>query len=102
MQSISARLADSSAPPVMISPPRGSDADDDLEKSSDDESDASTKTLSSPTVYGDPASQDQRDKVTMSIELTKLDQLEGMYSLDIRRLKGNLRSYKFLYDSLRE
>lgn len=53
------------------------------------------------TVYGDP-SQDVGDEVRFSVELTKIDRLEGTYSLDIRRLKGNLRSYKFLYDTIRE
>ena len=53
------------------------------------------------TVYGDQ-SQDQGGEVRFSVELTRLDRLEDTYSLDIRRLKGNLKSYKFLYDSLRE
>ena len=53
------------------------------------------------TLYGDQ-SQDQGGEVRFSVELTRLDRLEDMYSLDIRRLKGNLKSYKFLYDSLRE
>jgi protein-serine/threonine kinase len=48
-------------------------------------------------VYGDP-SQDQGDEVRFYVELTKLDGLKDTYSIDIRRLKGNLRSYKFLYD----
>lgn len=52
-------------------------------------------------LYGDQ-SQDQGGEVRFSVELTRLDRLEDTYSLDIRRLKGNLKSYKFLYDSLRE
>ncbi|KAF9560325.1 Pkinase-domain-containing protein [Agrocybe pediades] len=52
-------------------------------------------------VYGDP-SQDAGDEVRFSVELTRLDRLNDTYSLDIRRLKGNLRSYKFLYDTLRQ
>ncbi|KDR73988.1 hypothetical protein GALMADRAFT_227707 [Galerina marginata CBS 339.88] len=52
-------------------------------------------------VYGDP-SQDAGDEVRFSVELTRLDRLNDTYSLDIRRLKGNLRSYKFLYDTLRD
>lgn len=51
--------------------------------------------------YGDP-SQDAGDEVRFSAELTRLDRLNDTFSLDIRRLKGNLRSYKFLYDTLRE
>ncbi|KAF8153967.1 hypothetical protein B0H34DRAFT_799883 [Crassisporium funariophilum] len=51
--------------------------------------------------FGDPT-QDAGDEVRFSVELTRLDRLNDTYSLDIRRLKGNLRSYKFLYDTLRE
>ena len=53
------------------------------------------------TAYGDP-SQDAGDEVRFSVELTKIDRLTDTFSLDIRRLKGNLRSYKFLYDTIRE
>ncbi|KAJ7247880.1 hypothetical protein B0H12DRAFT_733212 [Mycena haematopus] len=52
------------------------------------------------TVYGDQM-EDVGDEVRFSVELTRLDRLKDMYSLDIRRLKGNLKSYKFLYDTLR-
>lgn len=52
-------------------------------------------------VYGDQA-QDAGDEVRFSVELTRIDRLKDTYSLDIRRLKGNLRSYKFLYDTIRE
>jgi protein-serine/threonine kinase len=45
---------------------------------------------------------DQWDEVRFSVELTRIDRLDDTFSLDIRRLKGNLRSYKFLYDTLRE
>jgi hypothetical protein len=64
-----------------------------------------TPTSEQPTLsnilYGDQT-QDQGGEVRFSVELTRLDRLEDTYSLDIRRLKGNLKSYKFLYDSLRE
>ncbi|KAI0052478.1 Pkinase-domain-containing protein [Auriscalpium vulgare] len=52
-------------------------------------------------VYGDPV-QDLGDEVRFYVELTRMDRLNDTFSLDIRRLKGNLRSYKFLYDTLRE
>lgn len=55
---------------------------------------------STMAVYGDPAT-DAGDEVRFSVELTRLDRLTDTFSLDIRRLKGNLRSYKFLYDTLR-
>ena len=57
--------------------------------------------LVADVAYGDP-SQDAGDEVRFSVELTRIDRLNDTYSLDIRRLKGNLRSYKFLYDTLRE
>ncbi|KAJ7259102.1 hypothetical protein B0H12DRAFT_1014611 [Mycena haematopus] len=53
------------------------------------------------TVYGTSV-EDAGDEVRFSVELTRLNLLNGTYSLDIRRLKGNLRSYKFLYDTLRK
>ncbi|KAH9919031.1 kinase-like domain-containing protein [Fomitopsis serialis] len=52
------------------------------------------------SVYGD-SQQDQGDEIRFSVELTRIDRLDDTYSLDIRRLKGNLRSYKFVYDTLR-
>ena len=52
-------------------------------------------------IYGD-TTQDAGDEVRFSVELTRIDRLKDTYSLDIRRLKGNLRSYKFLYDTIRE
>lgn len=57
--------------------------------------------ISLETIYGDTV-QDAGDEVRFSVELTRLDRLDDTYSLDIRRLKGNLRSYKFLYDNLRQ
>lgn len=52
-------------------------------------------------IYGD-RSIDQGDEVRFSVELTRIDGLEDTFSIDIRRLKGHLRSYKFLYDAVRE
>jgi len=51
-------------------------------------------------IYGDKP--DQHDEVRFSVEITKIDRLDDLLSLDIRRLKGNLKSYKFLYDIIRE
>ncbi|KAF8145413.1 hypothetical protein K438DRAFT_545958 [Mycena galopus ATCC 62051] len=53
------------------------------------------------TVYGTSV-EDAGDEVRFSVELTRLNLLHDTYSLDIRRLKGNLRSYKFLYETLRK
>ncbi|KAJ7634671.1 hypothetical protein FB45DRAFT_744072 [Roridomyces roridus] len=58
------------------------------------------QTLRSDTVYGD-ASEDVGDEVRFSVELTRLDRLKDTHSVDVRRLKGNLKSYKFIYDTLR-
>lgn len=51
-------------------------------------------------VYGDRP--DQGDEVRFSVEVTRIDRLDDLLSLDIRRLKGHLKSYKFLYDLIRE
>jgi serine/threonine protein kinase len=53
------------------------------------------------TIYGD-RNQDLGDEIRFSIELTKMDRLSDMYSITMRRLKGNLRSYKFVYNTVRE
>lgn len=52
------------------------------------------------TLYGDQ-SEDSGSEVRFSVELTEISGLKSTYSLDIRRLKGPLRSYKYMYDSLR-
>lgn len=52
-------------------------------------------------IYGGRA-EDMGDEVRFSVELTRIDGLEDTFSIDIRRLKGHLRSYKFVYDGLRE
>ncbi|KAF8890720.1 hypothetical protein BD779DRAFT_1610786 [Infundibulicybe gibba] len=67
----------------------------------EEDSAIATEPSGQDSVYGDPA-QDAGDEVRFSVELTRMSGLTGTYSLDIRRLKGNLRSYKFLYDTLRE
>ncbi|KAI8080048.1 kinase-like domain-containing protein [Halteromyces radiatus] len=51
--------------------------------------------------YGDPAL-DPGDEVRFSVELCKIKNLPGLYIVDIRRLRGNLWSYKFLYHALLE
>src|SRR5260221_1165551 len=57
--------------------------------------------LSADIAYGD-SSQDAADEVRSSVELTRIDRLNGTYSVDVRRLTGNLRRYKYLYDTRRE
>lgn len=57
--------------------------------------------MSPEPIYGE-RTDDAQDEVRFFVELTRIDRLEDTYSIDVRRLKGNLRSYKFLYDTLRE
>jgi len=64
-------------------------------------SDRSTGSEESDTLYGDQ-SEDSGGEVRFSVELTEISGLKSTYSLDIRRLKGPLRSYKYMYDSLRD
>ncbi len=55
-----------------------------------------------PPLYGD-SSTDAGREVRFSVELARVHRsLEDTFSVDIRRLKGDLRSYKFLYDTFRE
>ncbi|CAO3620161.1 unnamed protein product [Cunninghamella blakesleeana] len=49
--------------------------------------------------YGDPTL-DPGDEVRFSVELCKIKNLPGLYIVDIKRLRGNVWSYKFLYHSL--
>lgn len=67
----------------------------------DDEALSTDASVGHEAMYGDP-NQDAGDEVRFSVELTRIDRLNDTFSLDIRRLKGNLRSYKFLYDTIRE
>jgi protein-serine/threonine kinase len=97
------------APPPPTSPPAPSNSfETDPDSIFSDSSTANALSEQIPggsavshPIYGD-RSVDQGDEVRFSVELTRIDRLEDTLSLDIRRLKGNLRSYKFLYDTLRE
>ena len=48
------------------------------------------------TTYGDPTV-DPGDEVPFSVELCKIKNLPGLYIVDIRRMRGNVWSYKYLY-----
>ena len=52
-----------------------------------------------PTLYGE-ASVDGGQEVRFSVEITKIKNLPGLYSLDIRRMRGNVWAYKFCYTAL--
>jgi len=66
-----------------------------------DRTTSSDDSTSSDTLYGDQ-SEDPGSEVRFTVELTEISGLKSTYSLDIRRLKGPLRSYKYMYDSLRD
>ncbi|KAF8935599.1 hypothetical protein BGZ58_004920 [Dissophora ornata] len=50
-------------------------------------------------LYGED-SIDSGDEIRFSIELCRIKNLHGLYSVDIRRMKGNLWTYKFLYHAV--
>ncbi|SPO23986.1 related to Serine/threonine protein kinase [Ustilago trichophora] len=52
-----------------------------------------------PPLYGD-AAVDGGQEIRFSVEVTRIKNLPGLYSLDIRRMKGNLWAYKFVYQAL--
>lgn len=51
------------------------------------------------SIYGDP-NVDPGDDVRFSVELCKIKNLPGLYIVDMRRLRGNVWSYKFIYRKL--
>ncbi|KAJ9104547.1 hypothetical protein QFC21_002043 [Naganishia friedmannii] len=50
-------------------------------------------------IYGEHTV-DPGDEVKFSIELTRLKNLPGLLSLDIKRLRGNVWSFKFVYQTI--
>ena len=80
---------------------RGVLLDLDQQAQSQSRPDDSSSSSSTSLLYGAPT-EDLGDEVRFSVELTRLGGLSDTYSLDIRRLKGNLRSYKFIYDTIRK
>ncbi|KAI8145957.1 hypothetical protein BJV82DRAFT_482569, partial [Fennellomyces sp. T-0311] len=59
----------------------------------------STMFQTGETVYGDPVV-DPGEEVRFSVELCKIKNLPGLYIVDIRRMRGNVWAYKFLYHTL--
>ncbi|POW04391.1 hypothetical protein PSTT_10419 [Puccinia striiformis] len=47
--------------------------------------------------YADDPSVDSGDDVRFTVEITRLRGLAGLYAVDIKRLKGSLWSFKYLY-----
>lgn len=52
-------------------------------------------------IYGDP-SMDSGDEIRFSVELCKMKNLPGLYIVDIRRMRGNVWGYKWVYHQLLE
>ncbi|KAF8335862.1 uncharacterized protein EI90DRAFT_2912776, partial [Cantharellus anzutake] len=66
------------------------------------ESSANSFLAGSEPIYGGASTKDKGGEVRFSVELTRISGLDDTLSLDMRRMKGDLGSYKFLYDTLRE
>jgi len=103
MRRQSSQVSTHAPPPTSPGPSQSFETEPDSMLS---DSSAAPEPLPAGTAVADPLygdrTIDQGDEVRFSVELTRIDRLEDTLSLDIRRLKGNLRSYKFLYDTLRE
>jgi hypothetical protein len=56
-------------------------------------------TLPTEPLYGEEAI-DSGEEIRFSIELCRIKNLHELYSVDIRRMKGNLWAYKFLYHAI--
>ncbi|KAF9190261.1 hypothetical protein BGZ51_008792 [Haplosporangium sp. Z 767] len=56
-------------------------------------------TLPTEPLYGEEVI-DSGEEIRFSIELCRIKNLHGLYSVDIRRMKGNLWAYKFLYHAV--
>ncbi|CEI87118.1 Putative CAMK/CAMKL/KIN4 protein kinase [Rhizopus microsporus] len=51
------------------------------------------------TMYGEQGI-DNGDQVQFTVELSKIENLPGLYVVDIRRIRGNIWAFKFLYHTL--
>jgi protein-serine/threonine kinase len=45
---------------------------------------------------------DSGDEVKFAVELCRMKNLPGLYSLNIKRLKGGVWSFKFIYQTVLE
>ncbi|KAI9278894.1 hypothetical protein BDA99DRAFT_405001, partial [Phascolomyces articulosus] len=50
-------------------------------------------------IYGDP-SIDSGEEIRFVVEICRFRNLPGLYIVDVRRLRGNVWTYKFLYHKL--
>lgn len=53
----------------------------------------------SNVIYGEQGI-DNGDEVQFSVELSKIENLPGLYVVDIKRTRGNIWAFKFLYHTL--
>ncbi|KAK4516702.1 uncharacterized protein ATC70_011680 [Mucor velutinosus] len=67
-----------------------------IKSSESGSSDSNTKPA---TIYGDP-NVDPGEEVRFSVELCKIKNLPGLYIVDMRRMRGNVWAYKFIYRTL--
>ncbi|RIA85033.1 hypothetical protein C1645_393314 [Glomus cerebriforme] len=62
----------------------------------------SNSILTTPEIlYGD-STVDSGEEIRFAVELCRIKNLPGLYIVDIKRMKGNLWGYKFLYHTLLE
>ncbi|CAG8609104.1 6632_t:CDS:10 [Ambispora leptoticha] len=62
----------------------------------------SNSIITTPEIlYGDPTV-DSGEEIRFSVELCKIKNLPELYIVDLKRLKGNIWAYKFLYHTLLE
>lgn len=82
------------SPTVPQSPAQSSAADDSSSSIGGHTDDASSPAKSSGVQQ---ASQDSGDEVRFSVEVTKIKNLPGLYSVDFKRIKGSAWNYKSIY-----
>lgn len=68
---------------------------------SDDAASAKTATATAPG-HLEAGAHDAGDEVRFSVELTRLKNLTGLYSLDFKRLKGEAWTYAWIYQKTLE
>lgn len=53
-------------------------------------------------IYGNSNSTDTGEEVRFAIELTKIKNLDGLFCVEVKRMRGGPWSYKFVYDKIFE
>ncbi|PKC12375.1 hypothetical protein RhiirA5_286607, partial [Rhizophagus irregularis] len=70
-------------------------------KPSNKETSRGQKNKEKDILYGD-STVDSGEEIRFAVELCRIKNLPGLYIVDIKRMKGNLWGYKFLYHTLLE